>query len=194
MNDNERKGKEFLNYVANNIEMLKQNLRKNITYNEELFEDAFNETILKVYNSIIKNGTEVKDWKHYFFISSKWTYILNDNRDKKNKEIEVRGLFETDTFDCYEENDINERERYDKTNEAIERIKDLIIGDFTEQQAEIYLTYWMGKAMKKQTSYASIAEKFNISKRETKETITSIRDYLNENSRIMEEIKRKFKD
>lgn len=193
MNDNEEKAKEFLIYVSENIDLLKNNLKKNITLDNDIFDDSFNETIIKIYDSIIKNGTNVKDFKQYFFIASKWTYVLNDNKNKKKKECEIRGMFDDERFDFYEENN-DEEEIYNKTTEALEKIKDLIIGDFTEQQADIYLTYMQMKAMRKQTSYSSIAEQFNISKKEVKEAITSIRDYLNENSTIVNEIKRKYEE
>lgn len=193
MNDNEEKAKEFLIYVSENIDLLKNNLKKNITLDNDIFDDSFNETIIKIYDSIIKNGTNVQDFKQYFFIASKWTYVLNDNKNKKKKECEIRGMFEDEKFDFYEENN-DEEQTYNKTTEALTRLKDLIIGDFTEQQADIYLTYMQMKAMRKQTSYSSIAEQFNISKKEVKEAITSIRDYLNENKDIVNEIKRKYEE
>ena len=192
MNENERKAKEFLNYVANNIDLLKSNLRKNITYNEEIFEDSFNETIIKIYNSIIKNGTEVKDWKQYFFMASKWTYVLNDNKHKRKQELEVRGIFDdNETIDMYVE-ERDENERYYKVYNSLQTISDLITINFTPLHTEIYMEYMMGKATKKKTSYKSIAQDFNMTVKEITIILNEVKNYLNENSDKIDKIKNEF--
>ena len=192
MNENERKAKEFLNYVANNIDLLKSNLRKNITYNEEIFEDSFNETILKIYNSIIKNGTEVKDWKQYFFMASKWTYVLNDNKHKRKQELEVRGIFDdNETIDMYVE-ERDENERYYKVYNSLQTISDLITINFTPLHTEIYMEYMMGKATKKKTSYKSIAQDINMTVKEITIILNEVKNYLNENSDKIYKIKNEF--
>ena len=82
---NEEHGREFLEYVAKNEAKLKKNLRKNITYNPELFDDVFQDTIIKVHNAIMK-GQRIEDFEKYFFIASKFQYINEDNKDKKRKQ------------------------------------------------------------------------------------------------------------
>ena len=82
---NEEHGREFLEYVANNEAKLKKNLRKNITYNPELFDDVFQDTIIRVHNTIMK-GQGIEDLEKYFFIASKFQYINEDNKDKKRKQ------------------------------------------------------------------------------------------------------------
>ena len=82
---------EFLEYVAKNEKRLKKNLRKNITYNEELFDDVFQDSIIKVYDSIM-NGTIIEDFEKYFFIASKFTYFNADNKNKRNIKQNDRDL------------------------------------------------------------------------------------------------------
>lgn len=193
MNENEIKAKQFLEYVENNIELLKRNLKKNITYNDEIFEDSFNDTVLKIHNSILKNGTEIKDYKQYFFMSSKWQYINADNKNKRKKELEIRGLLEDDTFEVYEE-EIDEMERENKTFNALQSISDLITLNFTPLHSEIYLKYMMGKVnKKKKTSYDKIAEEYNINLKDVTNIITSVKKFLNDNEEL-NKIKNRYKE
>lgn len=194
MNENERKAKEFLDYVATNVDLLKSNLRKNITYNEEIFDDSFNETIVKIYNTIMKNGTEVKDWKHYFYMASKWTYVYNDNKFKRKQELEVRGIFDdNETIDMYVE-ESDENERYYKTYNALQTISDLITINFTPLHTEVYMKYMLGKATKKKTSYKSIAQDFNMTVKEITIILNDVKNYLNENSDKLYKIKNEYRD
>lgn len=194
MNENERKAKEFLDYVATNVDLLKSNLRKNITYNEEIFDDSFNETIVKIYNTIMKNGTEVKDWKHYFYMASKWTYVYNDNKFKRKQELEVRGIFDdNETIDMYVE-ESDENERYYKTYNALQTISDLITINFTPLHTEVYMKYMLGKATKKKTSYKSIAQDFNMTVKEVTIILNDVKNYLNENSDKIDKIKNEYRD
>lgn len=195
MNENERKAREFLDYIANNIDLLKNNLRKNITYNEDIFDDCFNETIIKIYNSIVKNGTDVKDWKQYFFMASKWNYIINDNKNKKKQEIEVRGIFDNnnETIDMYEE-EKDENERYNKTFDSLQRISDLITLKFSPLHTEVYMKYMMGKATKKKTSYKSIATDFSMSVKDITTIINEVKNFLTENQETINKIKSEYID
>ena len=74
INAAQKKGKEFLDFVVKNEKRLKKNLMKNITYDENIFDDVFHDTILKVYETIVTKGDEcnIKDYEQYFFIASKF--------------------------------------------------------------------------------------------------------------------------
>ena len=78
------RGREFLDFVATNEAELKRAVRKNITYDPELFDDAFHTAIVKVYNAI-EGGRKVSDIKQYIFISAKWEYINRANRNRREK-------------------------------------------------------------------------------------------------------------
>ena len=78
------RGREFLCFIADNEAELKRAVRKNITYDPELFDDAFHTAIVKVYNAI-ESGRDVADFKQYFFITAKWEYINRDNRSRLEK-------------------------------------------------------------------------------------------------------------
>lgn len=78
------RGREFLDFVATNEAELKRAVRKNITYDPEIFDDAFHTAIVKVYNAI-EAGRDVSDFKQYIFISAKWEYINRANRSRREK-------------------------------------------------------------------------------------------------------------
>lgn len=88
---NEQHAQEFLEYVAKNEKRLKRNLRKNITYDPYIFDDVFQDSILKVYDSIM-NGTVIEDFEKYFFIASKFSYFNADNKNKRNIKQNDRDL------------------------------------------------------------------------------------------------------
>lgn len=88
---NEQHAQEFLEYVAKNEKRLKKNLRKNITYDPYIFDDVFQDSIIKVYDSIM-NGTVIEDFEKYFFIASKFSYFNADNKNKRNIKQNDRDL------------------------------------------------------------------------------------------------------
>lgn len=57
---------------------LRRALRKNVTYDPEIFDDVFAAATVKVHDAIAA-GREVRDYRQYFFIAAKWEYIRIDN-------------------------------------------------------------------------------------------------------------------
>ena len=172
--NNEEKARDFLNYVAKNEKELKYILAKNVTYDKDIFDDVFNDTIIKVYNSIKKNGTEVSDYKNYFYISLKWQYILQFNRNKSYTCKTVR--------DYFENNDIIEEveEKENKFNAVIETL-DIIRNDIIEQYGEWYTTVFFEYYTCKATegcSYKKLATKLGTSIKQIQEVIKTIKEYI----------------
>lgn len=172
--NNEEKARDFLNYVAKNEKELKYILAKNVTYDKDIFDDVFNDTIIKVYNSILKNGTEVSDYKNYFYISLKWQYILQFNRNKSYTCKTVRDYF--DNNDIIEE--VEEKEN--KFNAVIETL-DIIRNDIIEQYGEWYTTVFFEYYTCKATegcSYKKLATKLGTSIKQIQEVIKTIKEYI----------------
>ena len=175
---NEEKTIEFMNYVAKNEKELKYILAKNITYDAELFDDVFQDSIIKVYNSILKNGTTVSDYKSYFFTSLKWNYVLYDNRNKKYKSESVRDYFDNnDIID-----DATDKEgQFDEVIKLLDNIKTELSTQFGEFDTEIYLHYFYNK-INGGTSYKKVSEKYNITTNQLTKIIRKIKDYINSNT------------
>jgi len=187
MGNNEIKAREFLDYVVEHEKELKYSLAKNITFNKDIFEDVFSETILKVYNSILKNGTDVSDFKNYFFTSLKWTYVYRDNKNKKHKNQSVRDWFENN--DIIEE-DTNEEERFENTTNTLQSLKDKVTEKFGSWYCTVYFTYYNLKVTEG-CSYGKLSTKLGIPTKQISTIIRTVRDYINTDEEIIE-IKRKF--
>lgn len=173
----ELKGKRFLEYVANNINRLKRNLKKNITYDENLFDDLFQESILKVYNTIVKNNKDVEDYEQYFYISSKYNYILkqNSNREKMKRMTELTDRHNDMEFEEYEELDVDK---------IIGELKQVITDEFGESVAELYMDY-MSLKMRGGMSYSKYADIMGLSVNKVADTISRVKQFCKNNRQFL---------
>ena len=183
---NEEHGQEFLQFVADNEARLKKNLRKNITYNPEIFDDVFQDTIIKVYDRIMK-GTVIKDFEQYFFIASKFQYINEDNKVKKRLKVEDRE-FEPDD-DRFAEDDnawkIKE-ERNDNINELFKFLSKRLNEAFTPAEADIFLIYYRLKSEKAGISYKKMTKITGRSFSEISQIIQRCKRFIKEDKEIIE--------
>lgn len=177
---NEEKARDFLNYVAKNEKELKYILAKNVTYDKDIFDDVFNDTIIKVYNSILKNGTEVSDYKNYFYISLKWQYVLQHNRHTKYKNSSVRDYF--DNNDLIEE-ETDEEERFEKIVDTIEIIKNEIKEKYGEWYTTVFFEYYTCKATEG-CSYKKLAAKLGTTIKQIQMVIKEIKQFVAEDENI----------
>lgn len=166
------KGQRFLQYVGQNQERLKRNLRKNITYNPELFEDVFAETIIKVYDSIMKNDIEIIDFEKFFFIASKFNYI-----QKQNKERKITGR-RTGIEDCrnleIEEYEDEEETAEDKLREVSRWVEE----NLNRCDANIFWTYHKLKAEGTINAEDLTCRQCGISRAALRKMIRNIHDCL----------------
>ena len=182
MMNNEEKAKDFLNYVAKNEKELKYILAKNVTYDKDIFDDVFNDTIIKVYNSIMKNGTEVKDYKNYFYMALKWQYVLQHNRHTKYKNSSVRDYFDNNDI-IVEEEETDEEERFDKIVETIEVIRNEIKDKYGEWYTTVFFEYYTCKSTEG-CSYNKLAAKLGISAKQIQMIIREIKQFVAEDETI----------
>lgn len=170
---------EFLEYVAANEKRLKHNLKKNITYNDELFDDVFQTTVIKIYDSIIRQDICIDNFERYFFIGSKFEYINQDNKCKKIRNV---------TDDVSKTHCIIDDENEDHSEE-IRKIyaetEDYLRYEYGDEEAEIYLSYYWNKVNSGRTSYRAVADEFNLSIEEVGDIIRKINaDFRNKNIKL----------
>lgn len=171
---------EFLQYVAQNEKELKQAVKKNITNDRELFDDCFSETIIKVYNSISKNGTKIDNFKQYFFLACKFTFIYRQNKKRKEEAKAVRDFFDYNDF----EDDVEDSEsKFKAITEALSIIKEDIKDKYGEFYSEVFFDYFMLKA-NQHISYKKLAAAKGISTRRVAEIINAIKKYISESEEI----------
>lgn len=147
MNEAQLKGKEFLDYIAENQNQLKKEFKKGIAYNKETFEDIWQTTIVKVYNSIVKNNKAINNFKNYFYFALKFESILDLKRNnKKSNYVE----WDIDTNDEIENPyDIEIDEKYLIKYSAI---RDIVIKKFGENEADIFFDFMLKRMQTTMTS------------------------------------------
>lgn len=209
---NEQHAQEFLEYVAKNEKRLKKNLRKNITYNPYIFDDVFQDTILKVYDSIM-NGTVIDDFEKYFFIASKFSYFNADNKNKRNIKQNDRDLLwnishglENNRGDISEDAkrvidemavEDNEWEKKEDKNENINKlfkfISEKLNKVFSPAECDIYLIYFRLKSEKSGVSYEKMAKITGRSFSEISQIIQKLKKYVKNDDEINNMKKRLLK-
>ena len=201
---NEEHGQEFLRYVAENGERLRKNLRKNITYNPYIFDDVFQDSIIKVYNAILK-GARIDDFEKYFFIASKFCYINADNRQRKRDITEDAELiwnishgYENNKGDisddakrvieeiAIEDNEwLKKEERNDRINELFKFLSERLNEVFPPAEADIFLIYYRLKSEKAGVSYKKMSKITGRSFSEISQIIQKIKAFIKNDEKII---------
>lgn len=192
--DSKEHGQEFLEFVAKNEARLKKNLQKNVTYNPDIFDDAFQESIIKVYNAI-ENGARIKDFEQYFFIASKFCYINVDNKVKARQKTDDRDAYvsidEDERFAEYDNAWQIKEDRNERINELMKYLSQRLNEVFSPKEADIFLIYYRLKSEKAGVSYKKLAKILEIDVKEVTNIIQRVKKWVKEDKEIME-IKRKL--
>lgn len=184
---NEEKAQEFLKFIAQNEKKLKKALMKNVTYNAEIVDEIFGETIIKVYKSILKNGTNIKDMEDYFFIALKWTYIYRDNQNREYNDMTIRNF----NFNgLTNENEIYNKERNEEHKEILIKIRERLYQNFNEKDINNFYKYYKGK-IGTRYSLKEFSEDYSLNEEETISIFKEIKNFL-KNDEIIKELKRKI--
>lgn len=190
---NEEHAREFLEYVAKNEARLKKNLRKNITYNENIFDDVFQSTIIKVYDRIMK-GTVIKDFEQYFFIASKFEYINEDNKIKKRQKVEDREIDTDDDRFAEEDNTWKiKEERNENINDLFKFLSKRLNEVFTPAEADIFLIYYRLKSEKAGISYHKMVKITGRKFSEISQIIQKVKAYIRTDKEVQEIYKKLIK-
>lgn len=186
---NEEHGQEFLQFVAKNEARLKKNLRKNITFNENIFDDVFQSAIIKVYDRIMK-GTVIKDFEQYFFIASKFEYINEDNKVKKRLKSDEREIFcDIDQDERFGEEDNAWKIKEDKNskiNELFRFLSKRLNDVFSPRECDIFLIYYRLKSEKAGVSYKKLSKIMDCDVKEITNIIQRIKKWIKEDKEIIE--------
>ena len=171
--------KDFYDYIQNNYEQTRYEVLKNITYDEELFDDCYNDTVIKVAN-VISEGKEIDDIRYYFFISLKWNYINAQNRKRREQK-----RFTADHIDVCDDAEYSE-ERYNRVMELWDYISERLESEFKPGEVDIYLIYYKLKCTGRSLSYRKLSEITGIPVKEITNIIQRIKKWLRTNPEILE--------
>ena len=182
----EEKGAKFLQWVADNEREMRHALKKNCTYDPDIFDDVYSEVIINVYNTIVKNNREIDNIKNYFFLALKWHYQMRQNQHRRRGKETVRDYWDNHTIIDQTESEIA---KYADVNNALAAMREVLTEQYGERWTEIFFTYWDGRS-KNATSYQALADKFGItgSIEPLKQQLQKMRAYITEEMKYIREI------
>ena len=170
---------DFYGYITDNYEQSRHEVMKNITYDPDIFDDAYNDTVIKVAN-VINEGREIEDIRYYFFISLKWNYINMQNRKRRmlsrTTDIMPDGMFDEE----YSE------ERYDKVMTLWDFISEKLERQFEPGEVDIYLIYYKLKSTGSSLSYKKLSDITGIPVKDITNIIQKLKKFVRNDEEIKE--------
>lgn len=131
--ENEQIANEFLSYIGDNYNKLLSGFQKS-SYKKDLDDDVFHDSIMKVYNSIIKNGFKFqqgvfsgKSFENYLFIVCGNQVIGGKRESSKMEKVDVESDYQFDWL-CKDNSDYS-YEMENQFNSEIEKISEDLLVD-----------------------------------------------------------------
>ena len=176
MNDfYEKHCNDFYQYIIRNEKQLKQEVRKNITYEEELFDEAYSDTIVKVANAILVNHKIIEDFRYYFFISFKQNFIQLQNKKRKIDKMKTYGYKDCEGLII---EDFDNEERYDRIRILFKWLSDYLEEHFPPNEVDIYIVYYFLKVGKNRVSYKKMADIYDVELKYITNVIQNIKRFV----------------
>lgn len=176
MNDfYEKHCNDFYQYIIRNEKQLKQEVRKNITYEEELFDEAYSDTIVKVANAILVNHKIIEDFRYYFFISFKQNFIQLQNKKRKIDKLKTYGFKDCEGLII---EDFDNEERYERIRILFKWLADYLEQHFPPNEVDIYIVYYFLKVGKNRVSYKKMADIYDVELKYITNVIQNIKRFV----------------
>lgn len=166
---------DFYQYIIRNEKQLKQEVRKNITYEEELFDEAYSDTIVKVANAILVNHKIIEDFRYYFFISFKQNFIQLQNKKRKIDKLKTYGYKDCEGLII---EDYDNEERYDRIRILFKWLSDYLEEHFPPNEVDIYIVYYFLKVGKNRVSYKKMADIYDVELKYITNVIQNIKRFV----------------
>ena len=166
---------DFYQYIIRNEKQLKQEVRKNITYEEELFDEAYSDTIVKVANAILVNHKIIDDFRYYFFISFKQNFIQLQNKRRKIDKLKTYGYKDCEGLII---EDYDNEERYDRIKILFKWLSDYLEEHFPPNEVDIYIVYYFLKVGKNRISYKKMADIYDVELKYITNVIQNIKRFV----------------
>ena len=183
MNNNEQQAYLFLQLVSDKYEelyrkWLKYNIERKLNVSKDDFDDLFQDTILKIFEKIKKDGIEDSTNQglvNYFFkslntnIKREKQYSRNSKRDNNIDSIEYLD-------NKLDENDIEIKKKEEARQQYITyRILELVEKEFDNISFRCFRLYYLTKKM----SYKKLIETTKV--KDAKKRVVTIKKWLQEN-------------
>lgn len=202
---------DFFKYVIEHERELKYALRKNITYDEELFDDVTADTLCRIGEYILRKQAYIKDFKGLFFISAKRQYIAVQNKKREMEGKMNRTLFinmSEDYMKAEKQEDVNSylelaendgealtlEKKAENTHKLFKYLEEELNKRFEGNEVDIFLIYFRLKSERKGISYKKLANIMDKDVKYITRTIVKIKKYVKESREIQETKKRIMKE
>lgn len=217
--DYEKHKNDFMLYVWNNLDTLNYALRKNITYDPDLYDDVTADTLCRIGEYIVTKKVFIKDFKGMFFLSAKRQYVAEQNKKRQmesksdreyfNKLDEALGRYydyieDGDTseytikqpnLDMFlEDNSMDAEIKAERTHELFKYLEGKLNEVFEGNEVDIFLIYFRLKSERKGISYKKLADIMDKDVKYITRTIVKIKKYIKESSEIQENKKKIMKE
>lgn len=178
---------DFYDYITDNYEQSRHEVMKNITYDPDIFDDAYNDTVIKVAN-VINEGREIEDIRYYFFISLKWNYINMQNRKRRmlSRTTGVMPDGERDTGRALLLDEEYSEERYEKVMTLWDFISEKLERQFEPGEVDIYLIYYKLKSTGSSLSYKKLSDITGIPVKDITNIIQKLKKFVRNDEEIKE--------
>lgn len=208
--DYEKHKDDFMTYVWENRTELDRCLRKNITYDQAIYDDVTADTLCRIGEYIVRKKAYIKDFKMMFFLSAKRQYIAEQNRKRRRQEQEDRDYFRKTEealgryYDYIEDGDISEysagtgdigivddeglgaEEKAERVHRLLKYLEDALNSVFEGNEVDIFLIYYRLKSERKGISYKKLASIMDKDVKYITRTISKIKKYIRDSEDIQE--------
>lgn len=194
---------EFFKYVIENEKMLQKALKKNVTYDPDIFDDVTADTICRIGEYIMNKEKKINSFKDLFFMAAKRQYIAEQNKKRKRQANDIPNF--TDIMEdgkknlSYEQKDIDflnslkadEDDEWRDNEEKAKRINDFykwleeeLNKVFLPNESDIFIFYYRLKSNKTGVSYKKLAKILDVPVKYITDTIVKIKKYIKMNEDI----------
>ena len=201
MEEREKHKDDFFRFIIENEKELQKALKKNITMDDELFDDVTADTICRIGEYIMNKGIKVNSFKNLFFLAAKRQYIAEQNKKRKLQAIHNRDFFDNifnglekkekqEDLNIYrqllfcDEDIVRDDRRYSKVKELLTYIENKLSEVFLPVEIDIFLIYFILKSNKNGISYKKMARLTDIDLKFVTSSIQKVKKYVRENEDI----------
>ena len=200
---------DFMLYVWNNRDELNKAIKKNITMDDELFEDVTADTLARIGEYIINKKQFIRDFKSMYFMAAKRQFIAEQNKKRDRLKFSNRDFFDNifnglekrekksdlDVYYDMLDDDVMDGERKaERTHRLFKYLEEKLNEVFEGNEVDIFLIYFRLKSEKKGISYKKLADIMDKDVKYITKTIVKIKKYIKESKEIQDNKNRIMKD
>ena len=192
---------DFMLYVWNNRDELNKAIKKNITMDDELFEDVTADTLARIGEYIINKKQFIRDFKSMYFMAAKRQFIAEQNKKRDKLKCSNRDFFDNifnglekrekksdlDVYYDMLDDDVMDGERKaERTHRLFKYLEEKLNEVFEGNEVDIFLIYFRLKSEKKGIYYKKLGDIMDKDVKYITKTIVKIKKYIKESEEINE--------